>query len=135
MLLIYLSEKILQLVGFTVYTDGGRVIAIAGSSGLFVGDSCNSLTLMALFSGFIIAFPTSFSKKWKFMLFGILSIYLLNILRIVFLAILETYSRAWTEFNHSYTFNFMMYGFIFYIWYYWVNKIALNSKNESPTEK
>lgn len=121
---IYISEKILNLFGYEVYTDGGRGIAIADTSGLFVGDSCNAITLMALFLGFIIAYPGKLKNKFFFGAFGLFSIYLINIFRIVFLAILETHSRAWTEFSHSYIFTFIMYGYIFLLWYFWVEKYS-----------
>lgn len=131
---IYVSEKILTAFGYVVFTDGGRGLAIEGTSGLYVGDACNAITLMALFMGFIIAYPGTLKRKIVYGLIGMTCIWLLNVLRIIFLAILETYSRAWTEFNHTYTFTFIMYGFIFLLWYGWAEKYS-GFKLGQPDEK
>jgi len=48
----------------------------------------------------------------------------MNVLRIVALAIIETYSYEWTEFNHTYTFTLLMYVFIFGLWLFWINKFS-----------
>ena len=129
------SQDILEILGYTVYTDGVRTIWIEGSSGLWIGDSCNAVVLVALYAGFIIAFPGKILPKLLFLFLGALAILLLNVLRIVALAIIDIYSRTWTEFNHSYTFTILMYGFIFFIWYLWVKKNTRQiSANESQPE-
>lgn len=133
---IYISEHVLQLFGYTIYTDGGRVIAVAGTSGLYVGDSCNSITLVALFSGFIIAWPGIIKRKIIYILLGSFFIFTLNVIRIMVLCILETYSRAYTEFNHTYTFTFLMYAFIFLLWYLWVEKYSgIKTSEKKDAEK
>lgn len=118
------SKWILELLGFTVYTGADRLIGIDGSSGLWIGDNCNGIALFALFAGFIIAYPGNWKKKILFIVAGILLIEILNILRVVLLAILDTYSRAWTEFNHTYTFTIIIYACIFFMWMLWTNKIS-----------
>jgi exosortase family protein XrtF len=129
-LTLSLSQNILELLGYVVFTDGLRLIGIEGTSGLWIGDSCNAITLCALFSGFIIAYPGNTKRKILFCLAGITSIFLLNVLRVVILAIVDTYSRSLTEFNHNYTFMIVFYGFIFFLWYLWVNKYSQNQQEK-----
>lgn len=117
------SRFLLETFGYSVYTEG-RVIGANNSSGLFVGDSCNAIVLIALFAGFIIAYPGRLMRKVVYILLGTLSIFLLNVLRITSLCAIDTFSRAWTEFNHSYTFNFLVYGYIFLLWYLWAEKFS-----------
>lgn len=117
------SKKILSILGHSVFVEG-RVIRIAGTSGLWVGDSCNAISLFALFSGFIIAFPGPIQSKIWFIPAGIFIIFLLNCIRMVVLAIVDVYSRAWTEFNHTYTFTIVIYGCIFLMWMLWVNRYS-----------
>src|SRR6185295_7007817 len=102
-----------------------RVVGVDGSGGLWIGDSCNGITLFSLFAVFIIAYKGKVKTKILYILLGILSIQLLNVLRVTGLAILDTHSRAWTEFNHTYTFNILIYGYIFFLWMLWVNKYAV----------
>jgi exosortase family protein XrtF len=123
-LTISMSKWILELFKYSVYTGADRLIGIDGTSGLWIGDNCNAIALFALFACFIIAFKGRVKHKIVYVLFGILSIQLLNVFRVVALAILDTHSRAWTEFNHSYTFTIIMYGYIFFLWMMWVNKFS-----------
>lgn len=121
---VVVSKKLLELLGYTVFTGSDRLIGIDGTGGLWIGDNCNGIALFALFTGFIIAYPGNWKKKLWFIPMGIVLIEFMNILRVVFLAILDTHSRAWTEFNHTYTFTIVIYGFIFLMWMIWVNKVS-----------
>jgi len=121
---IEISRWILELFNYTVFTGVERVIGIDGTGGLWIGDNCNAIALFALFSGFIIAYTGKAKYKIIYILFGIFSIELLNVFRVVGLAILDTHSRAWTEFNHTYTFNIIIYAYIFLLWMLWVNKFS-----------
>lgn len=117
------SKSILTSLGHNAFIEG-RTIRIAGTGGLWVGDNCNAISLFALFTGFILSFPGQQKSKYWYIPLGILLIFLLNCLRMVILAILDVYSRDWTEFNHTYTFTILIYGFIFFLWMFWVNKYS-----------
>lgn len=123
-LTITISKKVLEIFGYTVFTGEERVIAIDGTGGLWIGDNCNAITLFAIFSGFIVAYPGNFKVKIIYIFIGISVIELFNIIRIILLAVLDTYSRTWTEFNHSYTFTVVAYAIIFLMWLLWVNKYS-----------
>jgi exosortase family protein XrtF len=121
---INISSKILNALGYNVFTGADRLIGIDGSSGLWIGDKCNGITLFAVFAGFVLAFPGNPKHKLWFIPLGVIAIHLLNILRIIILAILDLHSRAWTEFNHTYTFTIIIYGFIFLLWMIWINRFS-----------
>lgn len=121
---VKISKWILETLGYTVFTGADRLIGVDGTGGLWIGDNCNGIALFALFAGFIIAYPGNWKKKIVFIAAGILLIELLNVLRVIILAILDTYSRAWTEFNHTYTFTIVIYACIFFLWMLWTNKIS-----------
>jgi exosortase/archaeosortase family protein len=48
----------------------------------------------------------------------------LNVLRVVALAIIAKYCPQYLNFNHTYTFTFVIYSFIFLLWIIWVNKFS-----------
>lgn len=129
---IVLSTEMLAWMDYEIFRSGERTIGIAGTPGLFIGDSCNGLSLFVLFSVFIIAFPGNWKRKLVFIPAGIIVIHLLNVLRVVLLAIVLTYSYKWTEFNHTYTFTILIYAVIFGMWLLWVNKVSgFKSSNTS----
>ena len=121
---IAMSKLILETMNYHVFTGEDRLIGIDGSGGLWVGDNCNGMTMFGLFAGFIVAYKGSWKVKIPYIILGIICIQLLNVLRFVGLAILDVHSRAWTEFNHTYTFTIIIYAFIFMLWIIWVNKFS-----------
>lgn len=127
---IFSSRKILGWIGYSTEVMGDRTLRIQGTPGLFIGDSCNGISLFALFGIFILAFPGKIISKIIFIPAGILLIHVLNILRVVILAIIEVYSYEWTEFNHTYTFTVLIYGCIFLMWLFWINKYSAVRKRD-----
>ncbi len=85
-----------------------------------VGHGCNSLSLMVLFSGFILAFPGKIRQKVIYISLGILLIFILNIFRIVGLTWTWYFHYKWTDFNHKYLFTALMYAAIFGLWVGWI---------------
>ena len=80
---------------------------------MFIAPYCDGMVLYALFSGFVIAFPTSSRHKLWFVPVGVALIYGINVLRLVAMSI-----------NHHYTFAFIVYGFIGLLWLWWVTRLA-----------
>lgn len=119
------SATALQLVGFGGTVEG-RVVSVAGKPAVVVGDQCNGLVLYALFAGFVLAFPGgSWRRKLPFIGGGIALIYLLNVLRVGALALNHLYSYGTVDFNHHYTFTFVVYACIFLLWVFWVRRYAV----------
>ncbi|OON66754.1 exosortase X [Hymenobacter sp. CRA2] len=102
-----------------------RTVLVDGQPTVWVGDPCNGLVLYALFVGFVLAFPGGgWRRKLPFMAVGMALIYVLNILRVGVLALNHLYSRSTVDFNHHYTFTFVVYGCIFLLWMLWVRRYA-----------
>lgn len=121
--LIGANQLLLDAFGYTTFSNG-ETIGIDGSHGVFIGDPCNGLSLFALFAGFIIAFNGRLVYKIPFIALGVLFIHLLNIIRIFLLTLLAKYSPATLDFNHKYTFTYLIYSLIFLMWMVWVKKYA-----------
>lgn len=131
-LIIRSADWVLKGLGyktFTVLQDHDfQVVGIDGSSGVWVGSNCNAITLFALFSVFILAYPGHQISKLWYIPIGILAIHVLNIFRVVALAILALKAPDSLQFNHTYTFTILVYAFIFVLWVIWVNKFASRTK-------
>lgn len=95
-----------------------------GQQGVWVGDGCNAISLFVLFSIFIIGLPGSVEKKLWFLPVGIFLIHLINIARVCALAFISYKDFNLLNFNHTYTFTIIVYGFIFGLWMLWVNKYS-----------
>ncbi len=128
------AEWLLNIFGYhtfkTLSDTDFQVLGIDSSNGVWIGSGCNSITLFCLFAVFILAYPGQQKNKWWFVLLGILSIHVLNILRVAALAIIQLKYPTWLDFNHTYTFTFIIYGYIFLLWMFWVNKYAYKSADK-----
>jgi exosortase family protein XrtF len=132
------TAKVLQLFNYRMMTlpadvDTLGVGGIDGSHGVLIGYPCNGLELFALFAGFVIAYPGDIKKKIWFIPLGIITIHLLNILRVIGLALLAYFAPDKLEFNHTYTFTLIVYSYVFVLWLIWAFKLS-GIKINRPTE-
>jgi exosortase family protein XrtF len=131
------SLFILKKLGFHTFAGNNpiiRTIGIDGTHGLWIGDSCDGLELFALFTFFILAYPGSWLHKVWYIPVGITLIHTMNIIRIVLLCIIVQKKPSWLEFNHTYLFQILMYGFIFFLWFIWIKKFGTVTINKSDNE-
>lgn len=133
-LILNCCKGILDLSGYQTFAskevNDFQVFGIDGSNGVWIGGPCNGITLMFLFAIFVIAYPGNRKDKWWYLPAGIFTVYLINIIRIVSLAMIAYYSPQYLDFNHTYTFTFLAYSAVFALWMLWVNKFS-NAKTEA----
>lgn len=93
------------------------------SRGVAIAHPCNAYELYVLYIGFIFSITdVKVQRKLQFILFGTLSIYLLNAFRVIALYVI---SGQWPEiFNlmHKYIFQGLAYLLIFGFWYFLLHK-------------
>ena len=112
------------LISSDLLAESYSTVGIDGTHGVFISDNCAGISLMALFAGFIIAYPGKPKYKLLLIPFGILTIHIINILRIVGLCLMAKHTPGLFELNHHYTFTIVVYAYIFLLWVIWVNKFA-----------
>ena len=99
----------------------GSWLYLTGKHGVLVGPACVGIGVTFMYIGLILAYRGPFILKLKFILGGTLSILLLNVLRNAILCLVAAYRFEWTEFNHKYVFNNLIYIFILVVWAWYVN--------------
>ena len=91
-------------------------------------EGCNSISIIILFVSFIIAFSGKLKTTVIYALIGSVLIYIVNIIRIVILSI-GLYHYPWRkETLHTVVFPAIIYGLVFLLWMFWVNRFS-NLKN------
>ncbi|MDZ7613496.1 MAG: exosortase family protein XrtF [Flavobacteriaceae bacterium] len=85
-----------------------------------VVEGCNSVSIIILFLAFIIAFKGDLKDTFFYGIFGIVTIYLVNILRIFFIAAIYQRYPQHRIFIHDLLFPAIIYGYIFILWIFWV---------------
>ncbi len=139
--LVRWAEVTLQILGYST-TDSSAAdvvfrehIGIAGSKGVTIGAPCDGVVLYVLFIFFVVAFPGPLKHKAWFIPVGALSVFYLNVLRIVGLAVIMKINESWLAFNHDYTFTIVVYAYVFLLWMLWVKRFSpFSIKSKTPVE-
>ncbi|WP_201977139.1 exosortase X [Hymenobacter rubidus] len=121
------SVAVLRAMGFHAAVDSTKanLVLMNGQPSVIMFGPCNGLVLYVLFMGFVLAFPGPWLRKLWFIPLGIALIWGLNVLRIAALAINHTYAYGSVDFNHHYTFTFVVYACIFGLWMLWARRLAV----------
>jgi len=118
-LLISQSENVLTALNYNLLEPNPIYVnhlGISGTSGVIIGNPCDGLSLFILYISFILIFK----GKWWFKIIaigiGVSLIHILNLIRIISLALIVKYYPNWLDFHHSYTFTLIIYACIFILW-------------------
>ena len=87
-------------------------------------EGCNSVSILILFSAFIVSFAQRWKKTLLFILGGVLFLYLINIARIALFTIALYEYPQHKEILHDVIFPGIIYGSVFLLWMYWVRNIG-----------
>ena len=95
-----------------------------------VVEGCNSISIIILFISFIIAFSGKFKITLFYLLAGSTLLYVVNLVRIAILSV-GLFHYPWRrEILHVVIFPAIIYGMVFLLWMFWVNRFSnLNKKN------
>jgi exosortase/archaeosortase family protein len=120
----FTGETIIRILHFLysnqhpgiIYTDLGAKISLNDREVLYLGDACNGLDLYVLFTGFIMCVPMDVKKMTRYVVVGILCIFVLNIVRCLALIYLYDHQSSYTDIAHHYIFQLIVYAAIFMVW-------------------
>lgn len=91
-----------------ILKDNRKIIGIA--------DPCNGLELYILYISFLFCFPAGIIKTLIYVLAGSVIIYVANVLRCYFIALMNIDRFNLIEVAHHYVFKLIMYAVIFALW-------------------
>jgi len=114
----------LRAAGWAATTDvvQPRLLVLNGQPSVIVGAPCDGLVLYALLAGFVLAYPGPARRRLWFIPLGIVALWLLNIIRIIALALNHQYSPETFEFDHHYAFNTVAYAALGGLWLLWTRQ-------------
>ncbi|MGS2725075.1 exosortase family protein XrtF [Psychroserpens sp. BH13MA-6] len=96
-----------------------------------VVEGCNSVSVIILFLSFIVAFAGKFRMTFFYILSGSVLIYTINLIRIAILSI-GLYNYPWRrDLLHTVIFPMIIYGMVFLLWMFWVNRFSKNIKKHA----
>lgn len=123
------SQSLLQTIGYDSKivphpNEASLKLVINEKYVARVIEGCNSISVIILFVSFIIAFAERWKPTLLYLLAGSTLIYAVNLARIVVLSV-GLYHYPWRrEFMHTIIFPLIIYGMVFLLWMFWVNRYA-----------
>ncbi len=112
----------LKLLGVTVRVSG-RVVSLPNFSIEVVGE-CTGLYEMLIFLAAMIAYPASWKKKLIGGGLGIPFLYVINIIRMIFITLVANWSPKTFDFLHMYFWQVAMILIIVSVWVLWIEKVV-----------
>jgi archaeosortase B (VPXXXP-CTERM-specific) len=112
----------LKLLGLAT-TVSGRIVSLPNFSIEVVGE-CTGLYEMLIFLAAVIAYPSGWKKKALGAALGIPLLYLINIVRMVFITAVGNWSPNTFEFMHLYFWQVAMILIIVAVWVLWIEKVV-----------
>jgi len=95
-------------------------ISINGDVIVRVIEGCNAVSIMLLFTSFVLAFFRGWSKTLRFVGLGILLLYVMNVARIAILTVLMYEYPEYSDVLHDVLFPAVIYGTVVLLWMYWI---------------
>jgi archaeosortase B (VPXXXP-CTERM-specific) len=112
----------LRLLGLAARVNG-RIVSLPNFSIEVVGE-CTGLYEMLIFLAAVIAYPSGWRKKVLGAGLGIPLLYLINIVRMVFITAVGNWSPSSFEFMHLYFWQVAMILIIVAVWVLWIEKVV-----------
>jgi exosortase family protein XrtF len=124
------SNWVLNKLGYKSYIVRSNIEPCVnlffGTAGYYVRiiEGCNAVSVMILFISFCIAFSAYFVRTFLYIIFGLIIIYVLNIVRICSILILTIKFPNIEELLHDVFFPLFIYGVVFVLWCLWLFKFS-----------
>lgn len=118
---------LLKLFGMSVNVSG-RVVSLSNFSMEVVGE-CTGLYEMLIFLAAMIAYPANYKKKLIGAGMGIPLLYVINIIRMIFIGIIGNWSPKTFDFMHMYFWQVAMILIIVSVWVLWIEKVVQYPKS------
>lgn len=83
-------------------------------------EGCNGLSIIILFSAFVIALKSKSFMTLGYILFGSVSLYLMNVMRLVILTLGYYYYPQQKHLMHDVFFPLIIYGLLLLLWIIWI---------------
>lgn len=113
---------ILNLFGMSANTSGPLLTLQKFS--IRVVTECTGLCEMLIFLAALLAYPSSFKKKMLGVLFGIPLLYIVNIIRMIFITVVGNWYPQTFNFMHLYFWQVVGILIIGGVWLFWIEKIV-----------
>jgi exosortase/archaeosortase family protein len=113
------TYTILDRLGYQVSVSTHQ-LRVHGHAGFNLVYSCLGYGVMSFFAAFVLAYPKSALSKWKLLIGGLITIQVLNVLRLLTISIYWKQTQSHVPSHHA-LFNMFLYSILLLMIYRWLN--------------
>ena len=111
-------------VVFLVEEGSPHVPILRDGTGIVrVYEGCNGLNVMIVYLAFLAAFRGPWKSTVLFVIFGLITIYVMNLVRVAALYGVALYYPDKLYFFHKFFFTGLIYLVVFFLWFLWIRKV------------
>jgi exosortase/archaeosortase family protein len=117
------SQKILSLLGYKAVVEPSLLIGENGS--IFMAPACLGFRTMFLFASIVYLTGNDNKTRWIYIIFGLLFLFVANIMRFVFLFIhIQKHGDYVLAMNLHDMYNYITYLIVFVLWIIWFERFT-----------
>lgn len=113
-----------EAVVYKSLENPSMLLSINGKTIVSIVEGCNAISVIILFTAFIIAFSQKKKPTILYIFAGAVLIYTVNLFRIALLTIGIYHYPQYQDFLHQIAFPAIIYGMVFLLWLLWVKRIS-----------
>ncbi len=130
------SESLLNTFGYDTQIvphpeEASMKLIVNGKYLARIIEGCNSISVLILFISFIVAFSGKLKATFFYILSGSVLIYIVNLIRIVILSMGVYHYPEHGDILHTVVFPAIIYGMVFLLWIFWVNRFSKLKKKDA----
>lgn len=110
-------------------SEASMRFAVDGKYVARIVEGCNAVSVMILFSAFVLAFWQGAKSTLLYIVVGSAMIYVVNIFRVALFVISLKELPQYRDFLHDIAFPGVIYGMMFLLWLFWIRVIS-TQKND-----
>ena len=111
--------------------EPSMVLSLNGTGLARIVEGCNGISVIILFLSFIVAFSGKLKTTLFYAFSGSVLIYVVNLIRIALLTIGLYNFPKYGNVLHTIVFPAIIYGIVFLLWIFWVNRFSKLNKNNA----
>nr|WP_162988822.1 archaeosortase/exosortase family protein [Pedobacter schmidteae] len=123
------TASILKMMGYTVFTTE-TTLKVHGHAGFKLVYSCLGYGIMSCFASFVLSFPKPWLSRFIFLVLGLATIQILNIIRFTLISIYYKPQVTILQANHHDLFNYTLYTILLLIVYLWLQFPQTKKRNQ-----
>jgi archaeosortase B (VPXXXP-CTERM-specific) len=113
----------LDLLGLGASVSGDTVWWLDGRQGFTIIDECTAIFGLSIYIAFLLATPASFKLRLVGLIGGALAIFVLNQIRLLLLALVQTYIPSMFTFTHEYVWQVVFILMIVTLFLFWLGRV------------